>query len=870
METNNDLQNQRIISVEIDKEMKKSYIDYAMSVIVGRALPDVRDGLKPVHRRILYTMHESGLTPDKAYRKCATTVGDVLGKYHPHGDAAVYDSLVRMAQDFSLRYPLVDGHGNFGSVDGDPPAAYRYTESRMARLALEMLSDIEKDTVDFTPNYDDRLKEPTVLPSRFPNLLVNGSSGIAVGMATNIPPHNLTEIINGVIAIIDDPEITVDELCDYIKGPDFPTAGLIMGQSGIRSAYSTGRGRVTMRAKARIEPLAETRQQIIVTEIPYQVNKAKLIERIADLVKDKRIEGISDLRDESDRDGMRIVIELKRDANASVVLNNLYKYTQMQDTFSINMLALVDNQPRVLNLRQALDYYIAHQKEVIIRRTRFDLKKAEERAHILEGLKIAIDNIDEVIEIIKASPNVSEAKLKLTERFGLTDVQAQAIVDMRLGRLTGLERDKIENEYSQVCQTIEYLKGILASEAKVYEIIKEELIQIRDKFGDERRTEIVPWAEEDIDIEDLIKEEDNVITMTHFGYIKRLPVDTYKTQRRGGRGVVGLSTREEDFVETLFIASTHSHILFFTNKGRMYKIKAYHIPEAGRHAKGTAIVNLIPVEADEHVTAMIPVRQFEPGKFLIFATKRGIVKRTDLMSYNTSRKGGINAIVLDDDDELIKVKLTDGDQHIILGTYRGMVIRFAEDQIRMTGRVSRGVRGINLQDNDHVVGMAITRDGEDLLAVTEHGYGKKTNLAEYRVQSRGGKGLNNYRISDVTGSIAGIKVVTEKDDIMLITNEGVVIRIETSDISRIGRLTKGVRLMRLDDGVTVVGIARKEHDDEDDEEAEKVKPLNVVDENDGSEDITDDEGDDEEIIDDINDDDLEEDGNEDDQDGIDG
>ncbi len=810
---------QNIINVDLNKEMKKSYIDYSMSVIVGRALPDVRDGLKPVHRRILYTMYEAGLTPDKPYKKCAATVGDVLGKYHPHGDAAVYDSLVRMAQDFSLRYPMVDGHGNFGSVDGDPPAAYRYTEAKMSKLSIEMLTDIEKDTVDFIPNYDENLKEPVVLPSRFPSLLVNSSSGIAVGMATNIPPHNLTEVINGIVAIIDNPDLDTDELLSYIKGPDFPTAGIIMGLGGIRSAYTTGRGKIIMRARTEVEQMAHDKERIIVTELPYQVNKARLIEKIAELVKDKRVDGIADIRDESDREGMRIVIELKRDANASVILNQLYKFTQLQDTFSINMLALVDNQPKTLSLREVLDHYIHFQESVIVRRSKFDLKKAEARAHILEGLRIALDNIDEIISIIRSSYN--DAKANLMERFSFSDVQAQAILDMRLARLQGLEREKIDNEYAELMKQIEYLNQVLSNEHMVLEIVKNELIAIRDKYGDERRSEITAYADE-INIEDLIDEEEVVITLTHLGYVKRLPVDTYKSQRRGGRGVTGLTTREEDFVEKLFVTSTHNHILFFSSKGKMYRLKAYEIPEAGRQAKGTAIVNLLQLDSDEKITAAITLRDFEEGKFLFFGTKHGIVKKTDLLSYNTARKGGLAAIVLDEDDELINVRLSDGNDDIILSTFGGMCIRFNEADVRPMGRVSRGVRGIKLSEGDYVVGMSAASEGDDLLVVTENGFGKKTPLSEYKTQTRGGKGVTTYRISDITGNIAGITVVNETDDLMLITSEGVVIRMKTREISRIGRLTKGVRLMRLDDNVSVVSIART--DEEEDEEAETVSP----------------------------------------------
>lgn len=814
-----DFENQKIIPVQLVKEMKKSYIDYAMSVIVGRALPDVRDGLKPVHRRILYTMHEAGYTPDKPYKKCAATVGDVLGKYHPHGDAAVYDSLVRMAQDFSLRYPLIDGHGNFGSVDGDGAAAYRYTEARMSKLAVEMLSDIEKNTIDKIPNYDEQWLEPTVLPSRFPNLLVNGSSGIAVGMATNIPPHNLTEVINGVVAIIEDPELTIEELMTHIKGPDFPTAGLILGRSGIRSAYHTGRGRVIMRARAEIEPMSDIKNRIVVTEIPYQVNKARLIEKMAELVHEKRIEGISDLRDESDREGMRIVIELKRDANASIVLNQLYKYTQMQDSFSVNMLAIVKGEPKTLNLREIIDNYILFQKEIIIRRTRFDKKKAEDRAHILEGLRIALDNIDEVIETIRKS--YDSAKQDLMDKFGLTDVQAQSILDMRLARLAGIEREKIDKEYDELMERIKYLTSILESDVVVLGIIKDELLLIKEKYGDERRTEITA-SFDDIDIEDLIEEEENVITLTHFGYIKRLTSDTYKAQKRGGKGIIGLQTREEDFVETLFTCSTHAHLLFFTDKGRMYRMKAYQIPEAGRTAKGTAIVNLLQVDADEKISAVIPVREFEDGKFLVMMTKNGTIKKTSLNDYDTARKGGIRAIELNEDDELIRVKLTDGTKQIVIGTYKGMAIRFDESDVRPMGRVAHGVRGIRLNTDDYVVGMSVCREGCDLLVVSENGFGKRTNIGEYKIQTRGGKGVTTYNISDKTGNVAGIHIVDDKDDIMLITSDGTIIRMAAKDINTFGRVTKGVTMMRFDEGIKIVGVARTDHEEEIEELAEEV------------------------------------------------
>jgi DNA gyrase subunit A len=811
-----DLNEQKIIEVDLQKEMKKSYIDYAMSVIVGRALPDVRDGLKPVHRRIIYTMNEDGITPDKPYRKCATTVGDVLGRYHPHGDMAVYDSLVRLAQNFSLRYPLVDGHGNFGSIDGDAAAAYRYTEARMSRLATEMVADIEKDTVDFVPNFDERLKEPVVLPSRFPNLLVNGSSGIAVGMATNIPPHNLSEVIDAICAVIDDPEISIDEIIsEYIKGPDFPTAGIIMGKSGIRSAYHTGRGKIIMRAKAEIEVDDNDRQRIIVTELPYQVNKARLIEKIAELVKDKRIEGISDLRDESDRNGMRIVIELKRDANGSVVLNQLYKNTQMQDTFGVNMLALVNNEPKTLNLKEILQHYINFQDEVIRRRTAFDLKKAEARAHILEGMRIALDNIDEVIRIIRSS--YDNAKQNLMDKLSLSDLQAQAILDMRLARLQGLEREKIDAEYDELIKKIDYFRHVLANDSEVLRIIKEELGVIRKKYGDERRTEITAVIDE-IDIEDLIEEEENVFTLTHFGYIKRLPTNTYRSQRRGGRGISALSTREEDFVETIFTASTHANILFFTTKGRMYKLKGYQIPEASRHAKGTAIVNLLPIEPDEKITAMIGIRDFQEGLFLIMATRKGTIKKANLMEYNTARKGGIIAIGLNEGDELIDARLVSEGDTVILSTYNGMAIRFSESDVRAMGRTARGVRGIRLRGGDYVIGMTVTKGEGELLVVTENGYGKKTAVSEYKIQSRGGIGIRTYKIREQTGNVIGIGTVTDKDDIMLITSEGVVIRTNAEGISSMGRSTMGVRLMRLDEGVKVVSIARTEREDEEQDE----------------------------------------------------
>ncbi len=799
-----------IIPVDLDNEMKKSYIDYSMSVIVSRALPDVRDGLKPVHRRILYAMYEDGITPDKPYRKCATTVGNVLGRYHPHGDASVYDAMVRMAQDFSMRYPTVDGHGNFGSVDGDPAAAYRYTESRMAKLSLNMLTDIDKDTVDFVPNFDESRKEPVVLPSRFPHLLVNGSDGIAVGMATKIPPHNLGEVIDGIVALIDNPDITIDELMEYIPGPDFPTGAQIMGTSGIRAAYTTGRGKLKIRAKAEIQQWKENRERIVVTEIPYMVNKARLIEKIADLVHEKRVEGISDLRDESDRDGLRIVIELKRDTNAQIVLNQLYKYTQLEDTFGVIMLALVDRiSPKILSLKEILEEYVKFQKEVIIRRTKYDKKKAEARAHILQGLKIALDNIDEVIEIIKNSYN--DAKVRLIERFGFTDVQAQAILDMRLARLAGMEREKIENELIEVTALIEHLTEVLGSEKMVLDIIKEEITAIKEKFGDERRTSIEPVVD-DIDIEDLIEDEESVITMTHYGYIKRLPVDTYKSQHRGGKGIVGMQTKEEDFVSTMFVASTHDYVMFFTNRGRMFRIKAYRIPEAGRQAKGTAVVNLLELAPGESISAMIPIREYTEGKYLTMCTRNGIIKKTDIMEFQNAPKGGKIAIKLDDGDELLRVILTNGDTDLFVGTHEGKMIRFNESDVRELGRVSRGVRAIKLEGDDYVVGMSIYREGGKMLIVSEKGYGKKTELSEYKVQSRGGKGCATYKISETTGKISGIKVVSPDDDIILITSEGVIIRIDSEDISTYSRVTKGVRLMRLADGVNVVTVARVEKD----------------------------------------------------------
>ena len=788
-----------IIERDIETEMKTSYIDYAMSVIVSRALPDVRDGLKPVHRRILYAMYEDGITSDKPYRKCANTVGSVLGRYHPHGDASVYDAMVRMAQDFSLRYRLIDGHGNFGSIDGDGAAAMRYTEARMAKIAETMLTDIEKNTVDFMPNYDDRLQEPTVLPSKIPTLLINGSSGIAVGMATNIPPHNLTEIINGIIKIIDEDNVTDEELLSIIKGPDFPTEGIILGREGIKEAYLTGKGKITVRAEAEIEEMSNNKQRIIVNSLPYQVNKAKLVENIAALVREKRIEGISDLRDESDRiDRVRIVIELKRDANAQVVLNQLYKNTQMQDTFGIIMLALVNGEPKILTLRQCLEYYIEHRKTVILRRTQFDLDKALARAHILEGLKIALDNIDEVINIIRNS--YDDAKERLMERFGLSDIQAQAILDMRLKTLSGLQREKIDEEYNELMKLIAYYREVLSSERLVFDIIKQELIEIKEKFGDERKTKIVA-AEGDLDVEDLIKEEQSVITLTHFGYIKRMPVDTYKSQKRGGKGITGIATREEDFVKQIFTASTHDLILFFSNKGKLYRLKGYEIPEAGRTAKGTAIVNLLSLDPGEKISAVIPINNFSEGKYLLMGTKSGLIKKTALTEYNSARKTGLLAITLKDDDELIDVRLTDGEDNVVLVTKKGMSITFDEKDVRPVGRTAQGVIGIRLDEEDSVIGMESIVSGikGTLLAITENGFGKRTELDEYRVQNRGGRGVITYKITPKTGDIVGIRIATDEEDVMLITDNGTVIRLNVRDISILGRATQGVTLMRTND-----------------------------------------------------------------------
>ena len=806
----------KVIPIDINKEMKKCYIDYAMSVIVGRALPDVRDGLKPVHRRILYSMQELGLYPERGYRKCARIVGEVLGKYHPHGDSSVYDALVRMAQDFSLRYMLVDGHGNFGSVDGDSAAAMRYTEAKMNKIASEMLRDINKNTVDFIPNFDGEEKEPVVLPSRYPNLLVNGSSGIAVGMATNIPPHNLGEVIDGTIALIDNPELTSLELMTYIKGPDFPTAGIIMGKSGIRAAYETGKGRIVVRAKAEIEE-ENGRHKIIVTELPYQVNKAKLIEYIADLVKDKKITGISDLRDESDREGMRMVIELKRDANPNVTLNLLYKHTKMQDTFGVIMLALVDNQPQILNLKQVLVHYINFQKDVITRRTQFELNKAKERAHILEGLIIALDNIDEVINIIRSSKTSEIAKNTLIERFSLSEKQAAAILEMRLRRLTGLERDKIENEYNELMKLIDYLNAILASDERLLEVIKEELLEIKSKYSDERRTQIEK-QENEIDIEDLIQEEDVVITLTHTGYIKRISSDVYSAQKRGGKGIQAMTTKEDDFVENVLVTSTHSNLLFFTTKGKVYKIKAYEVPDAGRTAKGTNLVNILPLEADEKIQTVLSFKDVQEDGYLFMGTKLGIVKKTPLKDFKNIRKNGLIALNLREGDELLRAKITYGDADIIFVTQDGNAIRFNETDVRPMGRTASGVKAISLREGDVAVCMDIAVEDEKLLVVSENGYGKRTNLDEYKVQNRGGIGLITYKVSDKTGKVVGATVCKEDDELMLINNRGVAIRINVSDISVTSRSAMGVKLMRTLEDEAVVTIAKISGDTNEEEE----------------------------------------------------
>ena len=816
---------QAIVTSELVHEMKTSYMEYAMSVIVGRALPDVRDGLKPVHRRILYAMYEDNLTADKPFKKSATCVGDVLGRYHPHGDASVYDALVRLAQDFSMRYMLVDGHGNFGSVDGDPPAAYRYTEARLSKISNEMLRDLEKDTVDWDPNFDESRKEPRVLPSRFPNLLVNGSSGIAVGMATNIPPHNLTEAINACLCVLDNPEATLADLMEHLPGPDFPTRGLILGRAGIRAAYATGRGRVTMRARTELEEFGQNRQRIIVTEIPYQVNKRMLIKNMADQVNEKRLEGISDIRDESDRTGMRIVIELKREANAQVVLNRLFAQTQLQTTFAINMLALVKNQsqPKVLSLREILDEYLAYQEEVILRRTRYDLRKAQERAHLLEGLLIAQDNIDEVIRIIRTS--YDNAKENLMQRFGLDDIQAQAILDMRLKALQGLDREKLQNEYKELEDRIAYYERVLGDMGLVKSILKDELTAIRDKYGDERRTEIQD-VEDEIDIEDLIEEEDCCYTLSNAGYIKRLPVDTYRTQRRGGRGVSGQSLKEEDYVKNLFIASTHDYVLFFTNTGRVHRKKGYLIPEAGRTARGTNIVNILPLEQGERVTAMLLTREFTDHEYLMMVTRGGTVKRIRLDALYTARKAGIRALSLEDGDEIIAVLKTNGSDNILLATRQGMAICFAETDVRPMGRDAAGVRGIRLDDGDEVVSAAVAAEGKSLLTVTENGYGKRTAVEAYlrgedrQPQTRGGKGLRNYRLTEKTGLVAGAAIVDDTNDVMLIESGGVVLRTPAASINLYGRDTQGVILMRIEEGNRVIGVEAISNTEETEESGE--------------------------------------------------
>ena len=817
----------RIIPVDIEEQMRKAFIEYAMSVIADRALPDVRDGFKPVHRRILYAMHSLGFYPDKSHRKCAATVGEVLGKFHPHGDAAVYDAMVRMAQDFSLRYPLVDGHGNFGSRDGDPPAAMRYTESRLTKIAVEMLTDINKETVDFKSNFDDHEMEPVVLPSRFPNLMVNGSSGIAVGMATNIPTHNLVEVIDGIAAVIKNPDITIDELIEIIKGPDFPTYGTIMGRSGIYQAYKTGKGRVVVRGKTEIEEAANGKQRIIIHDLPYQVNKAKLIETVANLVKNKVIEGISEINDESDRnEEIRIIITLKKDANANVILNRLYKHTQLQDAFNVNMLALTPSktgyEPKILNLKQMLEYYILHQVDVIKRRTKFDLDKAQTRAHVLEGLIKAVDILDAVIETIRGSSNEPEAKENLVSKFDFSDRQAQAIVDMRLGRLTGLEILKLQSEYDDLIEKIKYLTNVLVNDEVTHQVIIEELEVIKKKYGDERRTRIEE-SEEDLLDEDLIKEETVVLTLTRFGYIKRLPVDTYKSQNRGGKGVIGVTTREEDTIVDIFATSTHSYLLFFTNRGRIYKLKGYQIPEASRTAKGTAIVNLLELEPNEKVTTVLPIESFETTQNLLMATKLGFAKKTPLSSYTNIRKGGIIAVTLRDDDDLISVKLSEGDDTVMLITYKGKAIKFTEKDTRETGRSAKGVIGIRLDDDDYVVGMDLVKDEETVLMITENGFGKRTFISEYPIQKRGGKGVITYKVTERTGPVISSMIASDEDDILLMSLQGDMIRLDASQISILSRATQGVTLMRIDEENMVVAAAKVEKEEELEEDQEDSK-----------------------------------------------
>ena len=822
-----DISHGKMLPIRIEDEMQKSYIDYAMSVIVSRALPDVRDGLKPVHRRILYAMHEAGMASNKPHKKSARIVGEVLGKYHPHGDSSVYDATVRMAQDFSIRYMMVDGHGNFGSVDGDSAAAMRYTEVRMSKIAEEMLDDIEKETVDFVPNYDESLKEPSVLPSKVPNLLINGATGIAVGMATNIPPHNLGEVVDGLIKMIDCPDVTLEELIQVIPGPDFPTGAMIMGSEGIRSAYATGRGSVRMRACTRIERMSNGKQRILVNEIPYQVNKARLIETIAELVRDKVIEGITDLRDESDRNGMRIVMELRKDTNPEVLLNQLYKHTQLQDTFGVNMLALVDGRPRTLGLRDILSHYLNHQKEIVVRRTQFDLKKARDKAHILEGLRIALDHIDSVINTIREARTVDLARTALMETFSLSERQAQAILDLRLQRLTGLERDKIEQDYRETIDLIHYLESVLADEHMVYGIIRENLLEMKRKFGDKRRTQIIQQMQ-DFTNEDLIAEEDIVITITHSGYVKRQPIDTYRSQKRGGRGIQGAGTKEEDFVEHLFTSTTHHHVFFFTSRGRVFVLKGYELPEASRTARGTAIINLLSLQPDEKVTTVIPIREFVEGAFLFMGTRNGIVKKTNLMEFDSVRKNGLIAIGLDDDDDLIGVKLTDGCQNIIMGTRDGMAITFSEEDVRPVGRSARGVKGINLQEMDAIVGMEIMTPNSQVLVVSEQGFGKRTAVDQYRTQTRGGKGLINLKVTEKTGAVVGLRVVKPEQDLLLINNDGIIIRMDVGQIRVIGRNTQGVALMRMVDNQRIVALAMVDKAGEDsDKPAIVTAPLNT-------------------------------------------
>ena len=820
------MEKSRVIDVDIQREMRKSFLDYSMSVIVSRALPDVRDGLKPVHRRILYTMFEKGLTYDKPYHKCADTVGAVLGSYHPHGDSSVYDALVRLAQDFSMRYMLVDGHGNFGSVDGDPPAAYRYTEARMSKISMEMLTDIDKKTVDFMPNYDDRLQEPVVLPCRFPNLLVNGSSGIAVGMATNIPPHNLGEVVDAMDYLIDNPDASVADLMEYIPGPDFPTGATIMGRSGIRAAYATGRGKIVVRAKAEIVEEKNGRFKIIVTELPYQVNKARLIESIADMVKDKRIEGISNIEDHSDRNGMHIEIDVKRDASPQIVLNQLFSYSQLQVTFGVIMIAIVNGEPKLLTLKDILNHYIDFQVDVVTRRTQFDLNKAKERMHILEGLKIAIDFIDEVIAIIRSSKDQGEAKLRLMERFGLDEIQAQSIVQMRLGQLTGLERQKIEDEIAALHVKIDDYEDILSNHSRVLQIIKEEVNAVRNKYADQRRTEILSVSGE-VDIEDLIPQEDCVLTLTQFGYVKRLSIDTYKTQKRGGRGVAGMTRREEDVATEMFIINSHDYVLFFTDKGRVYRLKCYEIPEGSRQSKGMNIANLLPIDADEHVTSMIKVHEFDENKYLIMVTRKGIVKRIELNAYNTARKGGLIALELNEGDELAWVRMTDGESEVIVATKKGMAIRFKETDVRPMGRQARGVKAITLREDDEVIGMSTVREDAYVLTVSETGYGRLSKLSDYRIQSRGGKGLTNYHVEKY-GDVAAIKVVDMDDDIIIISSDGVIIRIQASSIRVCSRPSKGVTVMKVSEGSKVVTLARAPHDSDEEVVSLETDPDEIA------------------------------------------